>query len=172
MPLPTGGCASAACRMVHTISSIRALSCRSDNTAETTGRMCLLVEVRQSFTSMIYFSWFLAQISFRMSLPKFQASIKENKTVCEHCALPSSPCTGSSRRSSVIHSQSFSSSWELSHNESTKYAACSWSYTQKNLIQDFTVVVWQLYHQDKRHFTSWAKSSNSHITYAYYLFSQ
>lgn len=35
MPLPTGGCASAACRMVHTISSISALSCLSDNTAET-----------------------------------------------------------------------------------------------------------------------------------------
>lgn len=38
MPLPTGGCASAACRMVHTISSIRALSCLSDNTAETDER--------------------------------------------------------------------------------------------------------------------------------------
>ena len=35
MPLPTGGCASAACRMVHTISSIRALSCLSDSTAGT-----------------------------------------------------------------------------------------------------------------------------------------
>lgn len=32
VPLPTGGCASAACRMVHTISSISALSCLSDNT--------------------------------------------------------------------------------------------------------------------------------------------
>lgn len=32
VPLPTGGCASAACRMVHTISSIRALSCLSDST--------------------------------------------------------------------------------------------------------------------------------------------
>lgn len=35
MPLPTGGCASAACLMVHTISSISALSCLSDNTVET-----------------------------------------------------------------------------------------------------------------------------------------
>lgn len=30
VPLPTGGCASAACLMVHTMSSIRALSWRSD----------------------------------------------------------------------------------------------------------------------------------------------
>lgn len=30
VPLPTGGCASAACLIVHTISSMRALSCRSD----------------------------------------------------------------------------------------------------------------------------------------------
>lgn len=38
VPLPTGGCASAACRMVHTVSSISALSCLSDNTAETDRR--------------------------------------------------------------------------------------------------------------------------------------
>lgn len=37
VPLPTGGCASAACRMVHTMSSIRALSCRSDIAAGRTG---------------------------------------------------------------------------------------------------------------------------------------
>ena len=36
VPLPTGGCASAACRMVHTISSMRALSCLSDNTGDIT----------------------------------------------------------------------------------------------------------------------------------------
>lgn len=34
VPLPTGGCASAACLIVHTISSIRALSCRSDIATE------------------------------------------------------------------------------------------------------------------------------------------
>lgn len=34
VPLPTGGCASAACRIVHTINSISALSWRSDIATE------------------------------------------------------------------------------------------------------------------------------------------
>lgn len=37
VPLPTGGCASAACLMVHTMSSISALSWRSDIAAGRTG---------------------------------------------------------------------------------------------------------------------------------------
>lgn len=49
VPLPTGGCASAACRMVHTISSIRALSCLSDSTEGSRGEERMRVKRSISF---------------------------------------------------------------------------------------------------------------------------
>lgn len=58
---------------------------------------------------------------------------REQEQRFKELALLSSPWTGSSSRSSVMHSQSFSSSWELSHSESTRYAACSWSWTQRHI---------------------------------------
>jgi len=105
VPRPTGGWHSAAWRTVHSMISIKAVSCLSVKAATT----------------------------------------KTNKTIRMICItfvplsrntsdqVPSSPGNGSSSRKLIIHSQSFSSSGPHSQRESTRYAACSWSYGESNV---------------------------------------
>lgn len=138
VPLPTGGCASAACRMVHTISSISALSCLSDSTAETDRREWDRWQETERQTD-IKSRWkeqrqewlkrdterlsreeiLLRQLLWLVLVCGFKGSTRSVR-LFRRQSSPSSPWTGSSSRSSVIHSQSLSSSWELSHSESTR----------------------------------------------------
>lgn len=100
VPLPTGGWHSAAWRTVHSMISIKAVSCLSVRATQT-----------QNNEHHLYL---------------FNKLHTHDKDL-NNAIIPSSPGNGSSSNKLIMHSQSFSSSAPHSQRESTKYAACSWS---------------------------------------------